>query len=69
MRKNCNENTMLELFEKHASSRAEARRVYDLVKHTELDVWEIGELMSLKGVGRKSALLIMEVACDLWGKK
>lgn len=63
------ENTMFDLFLKHASSKSEARRVYNLVKHTELTIWEIGELLSLKGMGRKGALLCMEVACDLQGMK
>lgn len=67
--KNCTETTLLELFKKHASTPQEAQRVYALVKGTELDVWEIGELLGLKGMGRKGALLVMEVACDLWGKK
>lgn len=67
--KNRNEETLLALFEKYASTPQEAKRVYNLVKNTELDVWEIGELLALKGMGRKGALLVMEVACDLWGKK
>lgn len=66
---NCNENTMLELFKKHASSESEAKRVYNLVKNTELVNWRIEDLLSLKGMGRKGALLCMEVACDLQGKK
>lgn len=65
----CNENTMLELFEKHATSKTEAKRVYNLVKNTELVNWRIEDLLSLKGMGRKGALLCMEVACDLQGKK
>lgn len=66
---NCNENTMLELFKKHAVSESEAKRVYNLVKNTELVNWRIEDLLSLKGMGRKGALLCMEVACDLQGKK
>ena len=66
---NCNENTMLELFEKHAASKTEAKRVFNLVKNTELVNWRIEDLLSLKGMGRKGALLCMEVACDLVGKK
>lgn len=65
----CNENTMLELFEKHAANKTEAKRVYNLVKNTELVNWRIEDLLSLKGMGRKGALLCMEVACDLQGKK
>lgn len=66
---NCNEGTMLELFKKHAASESEAKRVFNLVKNTELVNWRIEDLLSLKGMGRKSALLCMEVACDLQGKK
>lgn len=66
---NCTEGTMLELFKKHAASKSEAKRVYNLVKNTELVNWRIEDLLSLKGMGRKGALLCMEVACDLQGKK
>lgn len=62
-------NKLFDLFLKHAPNKSEARRVYNLVKNTELDVWRIGDLIALRGVGRKSALLIMEVACDLNGLK
>lgn len=65
----CSENTMLELFEKHAASKTEAKRVYNLVKNTELVNWRIEDLLSLKGMGRQGALLCMQVACDLVGKK
>ena len=67
--KDCTPDTLLELFEKHAANKTEAKRVFNIVKHTELDVWEIGELLAMDGIGRKSALLIMEVACDLHGLK
>ena len=67
--KYCTEETLLQLFEKYAATPQEAKRVFSLVKNTELDFWEIGELLALKGMGRKSALLVMEVACDLAGKK
>ena len=66
---NCTPDTLLELLEKHATTKAEAKRVFNIVKHTELDFWEIGELLAMDGIGRKSALLIMEVACDLHGMK
>lgn len=65
----CNENTMLELFEKHAPTKTEAKRVYNLVKNTELVNWRIEDLLSLKGMGRWGAILCMQVACDLVGKK
>ena len=65
----CSENTMLELFEKHATTKTEAKRVYNLVKNTELVNWRIEDLLSLKGMGRQGALLCMQVACDLVGKK
>ena len=65
----CNENTLLELFEKHAASKTEAKRVYNLVKNTELVNWRLEDLLSLKGMGRQGALLCMQVACDLMWKK
>ena len=67
--KDYNPDTLLELFLKHAKTPTEAKRVFNIIKHTELDFWEIGELLSMDGIGRKSALLIMEVACDLHGMK
>ena len=65
----CNEGTLLELFKKHAASESEAKRVFNLVKNTELVNWRIEDLLSLKGMGRQGALLCMQVACDLVGKK
>ena len=65
----CNPYTLYQLFLKHAKTKSEARRVYNLVKNTELTIWELGDLLSLKGMGRQGALLSMEVACDLVGKK
>lgn len=63
------ELTLAERFEKYASSKAEAVRVCSLVKdHAILDA-SLDELLSIPGVGRKAALLIMQVACDLKGKK
>ena len=64
-----NPDTMRELFIKYAPTKNEAMRVYNLVKHTELDVWSLHDIFSLKGIGRKSAELIMKVACDLYGFK
>ena len=61
--------TLLELFEKHAASANEAKRVYRLVEGHDLLSMSLEELLSLKGVGRKAALLIIEVVCDLKGKK
>lgn len=65
----CNPYTLYQLFLKHAKTKSEACRVYNLVKNTELVNWRIEDLLSLKGMGRKGALLCMEVACDLQGKK
>lgn len=61
---------MYELFLKHAKSKSEATRVYALLP-AEFDILTctIEDLLAIKGIGRKSALLIMEVACDLVGKK
>lgn len=60
---------LLELFEKHAASKAEAKRVFKLVeKHNILEL-DLNTMFGIKGIGRKAALLIVEVAADLRGKK
>ena len=61
--------TLLERFEKHASSKAEAKRAYNLVKDVPFMEMTLVQLLYLKGMGRKTALLVMEVACDLSDKK
>lgn len=63
---------VFELFLEHAKSKAEATRVFSLlpdkyIKHI-LDL-SMRELLSIKGIGRKAALLVMEVAADLAGKR
>ena len=63
------QSTMYELFLKHAPTKSEARRVYNLVKNTDLRVWTIEDLLKLDGIGRKSIILIVQVACDLEGVK
>ena len=61
---------MYELFLKHAKTKAEATRVYSLLPgDVDILACTIEDLLAIKGIGRKSALLIMEVACDLAGKK
>ena len=69
MKNTWTEISLFELFLKHAATKSEARRVFNLVKNTELVNWRIEDLLSLKGMGRQGALLCMQVACDLVGKK
>ena len=63
------ELTLEERYLKYASSKFEAKRVMKLMEgHSLLDT-TLDELLHIPGVGRKAALLIMQVACDLSGKK
>lgn len=57
------------LFVKHAKSKAEATRVFSLLPDKYILDLSMGELLEIKGIGRKAALLVMEVAADLAGKK
>ena len=61
--------TILELFEIHAASKSEAKRVYHLVEGYDLLALDLNTLFAIKGMGRKAALLCVEVAADLKGKK
>lgn len=63
------EINLLELFEKHATSKNEAKRVYGLIEKYDMMALDMNNLLAIKGMGRKAALLVMEVACDLKGKK
>jgi len=63
------ELTLLERFEKYAATKSEAKRIYNLVDGQPFMEMTIMDLLAVKGMGRKGALLVMEVACDLAGKK
>ena len=65
------EYTLLERFEQRAVSKSEARRVYGLIFSGNYSIMDLtlGDLMAIKGMGRKGALLVMEVVCDLAVKK
>lgn len=69
MAKKKEEIPMLERFEKHAATKTEARRVYNIVEDQDFMHMSLEELLYLRGLGRKGALLVVEVACDLTGKK
>lgn len=63
------ELTLEDRFLKYASSKSEAKRVMKLMDgHAILDM-TLNELLQIPGMGRKAALLVMQVACDLYGKK
>ena len=63
------ELTLEERYLKYASSKSEAKRVMKLMEgHALLDT-TLDELLHIPGIGRKAALLIMQVGCDLYGKK
>lgn len=63
------ELTLEERYLKYASSKSEAKRVMKLMEgHALLDM-TLNELLQIPGFGRKAALLVMQVACDLNGKK
>lgn len=63
------ELTLLERFEKHASTKAFAKKVYKLVAATDFCSMSVNQLLTIPGMGRKAALLVVEVACDLNGVK
>ena len=69
MAKEKKELTLLERFELHASTKSEAKRVYGLIEDYAIMGMNFSDLMAIKGMGRKGALLVMEVVCDLAGKK
>lgn len=60
---------VFELFLEHAKSKAEATRVFSLLPDKYILDLSMRELLSIKGIGRKAAHLVMEVAADLAGKK
>lgn len=62
------ELTLLERFEKHAKTKSEAKRIYNLVKDQDVMHMTLEQLLYLKGIGRKALLLVMEVAADIAGK-
>lgn len=62
------EITLTDLFEKHAVTKQEAARVRMLVYDYDILRMTFDELLSIKGMGRKGALLVAQVACDLKGK-
>lgn len=61
--------SLLELFEKHAATKSEAKRVYGLVEKYDICALDMHTLFGIKGMGRKAALLVVEVAADIKGKK
>ena len=63
------ELTLEDRFLKYAASKSEVKRVMTLVKDYSLLDLTFDELLRIPGIGRKAALLIMQVACDLYGKK
>ena len=63
------ELTLVERFEKHAASKSEATRVYSRVKDYAIMDLTLNELLSIPGIGRKAAILVLEVAADLKNKK
>jgi len=63
------EMTLEERYLKYASSKSEAKRVMKLMEGHSLLGTTLDELLHIPGMGRKTALLIMQVACDLYGKK
>lgn len=61
--------TLLERFEKHAPNKSAAKRIYNLTAGKDICNMTLNELLAIKGLGRAAALIVMEVACDLAGKK
>lgn len=60
---------IMERIEKHAASKAEAKRIYNLVEGIDFVHMTMTELMGIKGLGRKSAHVLLDVVLDINGKK
>lgn len=63
-----NKLTLLERFGKHAKTKSEAKRVYNLVKDEPFMEMTMTQLLYIRGIGRKALILVMEVAADIAGK-
>lgn len=61
--------TLEERFEKNAASKAEAKRLCKLMENYAILDITLDQLLSIPGMGRKGALVVMQVACDIKGKK
>lgn len=69
MTKKIDGTTMLDRFKQHTKTPIFAVKVHNLVEGKDICAMTFEELLSIHGMGRKGALLCMEVACDLMGKK
>lgn len=67
-KKACN-ITILERIEKHAASKNEAQRIYNILEGIDFSHMTLTELMGIKGLGRKSAHVLLDVVLDMNGKK
>ena len=59
----------LEMLEKHTDSKPFAKKVFKMVEFMSIESTSLADLLKIPGMGRKGALLVMEAACDLAGKK
>lgn len=60
---------IMERIEKHTASKAEAKRLYNLVEGIDFVHMTMTELMGIKGLGRKSVHVLLDVVLDINGKK
>lgn len=63
------ELTLMDRLEKHGAPKHVAARIDALLDGKDFLKMSITDLLHIPGMGRKNALLVMEVACDLAGKK
>lgn len=59
----------LEMLEKHTDSKPFAKKIFKMVECISLESTSISDLLAIPGMGRKGAILVMEAACDIAGKK
>ena len=63
------EPTLEERIAKYAATPADAKRLCKLLRGKGFMDLSLEQLLMIPGLGRKGALVIMQVACDIKGKK
>ena len=61
--------TFVERLEKHGATKSVAAKIDSVLDGVDIMKITLADLLKIPGMGRKNALLVMEVACDLAGKK
>lgn len=63
------EPTLAERIAKHTATPAEAKRLCKLLEGKGFMDLTLEQLLTIPGMGRKGALVVIQVACDIKGKK